>query len=134
MAITRLSVDGYGARRAGSFAGRVEVVVVPVVTQEQLGGKPEKKKKRRKSLYDDIEPRDDRRTEITTPVVESVTVEHEPVHDTIPVSGEPQPGLSVMSDAFAKAGIRTPEQIISEQEAIDKRKKFNLAAIILLLD
>ena len=28
MAITRLSIDGYGARRAGSFAGRAEVIVV----------------------------------------------------------------------------------------------------------
>ena len=27
--ITRLSVDGYGARRAGSFAGRVEIIVPP---------------------------------------------------------------------------------------------------------
>ena len=33
-AITRLSVDGYGARRAGSFAGREEVIAVV----EQTGG------------------------------------------------------------------------------------------------
>lgn len=31
MAITRLSLDGYGARRAGSFAGRVEgFVFIPL--------------------------------------------------------------------------------------------------------
>lgn len=32
MAITRLALDGYGARRAGSFAGKsVVVVVTPAV-------------------------------------------------------------------------------------------------------
>ena len=37
MAITRLSIDGYGSRRAGSFAGREEVVV-PVVTEPTSTG------------------------------------------------------------------------------------------------
>lgn len=40
MPITRLSLDGYGARRAGSFAGRV-VVFVPVPLRYlslELGG------------------------------------------------------------------------------------------------
>ena len=37
MAITRLSLDGYGARRAGSFSGRA-AVIAPVVSAEQFSG------------------------------------------------------------------------------------------------
>lgn len=40
MPITRLSVDGYGARRAGSFSGKVgtEAVIPPVSTTSGGGG------------------------------------------------------------------------------------------------
>lgn len=31
MAITRLSLDGYGARRAGSFTGKTETVVIILI-------------------------------------------------------------------------------------------------------
>ena len=36
MPITRLSIDGYGTRRNGSFAGKLETIVEAVATQ--LGG------------------------------------------------------------------------------------------------
>ena len=36
MATTRLSLDGYAARRAGSFAGRVTVLVVQVSLGDAL--------------------------------------------------------------------------------------------------
>ena len=40
MILSRLSVDGYGARRAGSFAGRAEVIVVVVDAVTPSGGIP----------------------------------------------------------------------------------------------
>lgn len=45
-AITRLSVDGYGARRAGSFANKVGTVVVaaPVVKRKDSSGGKKKKR------------------------------------------------------------------------------------------
>lgn len=46
MPITRLSVDGYGARRAGSFANKVGTVVVaaPVVKRKDSSGGKKKKR------------------------------------------------------------------------------------------
>lgn len=45
MPITRLSVDGYGSRRAGSFAGRAEVVAIVAATGGGIGHGGTKKKK-----------------------------------------------------------------------------------------
>ena len=55
MAITRLSVDGYGARRAGSFAGRAEVISVVEVEQDDGKGSGASRKKYRDSLYPDTD-------------------------------------------------------------------------------
>ena len=135
MSVSRLSLDGYGARRAGSFAGRAEVVAVPtVVVDQSLGGKPEKKKKRRKSLYDDVENNTRFEVPVSAEAIER-NLQPESVND-VPAAPRTEivAGLTAMAEAFQKAGIRTSEQFIQEQESIDRRRNLNLAAIILLLD
>lgn len=56
MAITRLSVDGYGARRAGSFAGRAAVAVVTAIKkrQDSSGRRISAKKKRDFLIQDEL--------------------------------------------------------------------------------
>ena len=114
------------------------VTPVPVVLQDSIGGKPEKKRKHKKSYYDNvdelvsalskiepqIEPQTD--TQAVPPVIKE---EH-----LVEKKAESQ-YITAMAEAFERAG-KFPEKSVSsiEQEEIDRKRRINMAAIILLLD
>ena len=71
-AITRLSIDGYGAKRAGSFAGKEEseVVIPPEVEEEEV---------RQASYWPGYIPPRRRRRKKREPVVVEIAVEQQEV-------------------------------------------------------
>jgi hypothetical protein len=136
MAITRLSVDGYGARRAGSFAGRAEVISVVEVEQDDGKGSGASRKKYRDSLYPDTDlvRFSEQPKEVTDADKSVLSDKQTDSQDKSKESGIIDKKLATsMADAFDRAGIKTPDQFIREQEEITAQKKIKMAAIMLLL-
>ena len=123
-----------------TFTGGVAppVIVVPsTLVLDSIGGKPEKKK-RKKSYYDNVDDlvsalsQTESQTEPKTADPPVIKEEH------LAENKAQSPSITAMAEAFELAGMKSPERAVSElmeqQEAIDLKRRMNLAAIILLLD
>ena len=128
-AITRLSVDGYGARRAGSFAGKEGTVVSVPVVVENSGGWPIYEPRRKK--------KEQEREELVTG--------HEIILEDIPTQEQQKPKRKrqlriephVLSQSEIDQILETVQGEIDQEiaiylRAIEKRRRRNLALVLLL--
>lgn len=130
-AITRLSVDGYGARRAGSFAGKVGTAASTTELDDSAGSGKYRERKRKQHENLPFSPEDYQRSfeKETTKEVAKAEVKVESTPALSPIDREIQGYLMDM-------GLIDPsrvQRIIEENERIDRMRRQNLAAIALLL-
>lgn len=126
-AITRLSVDGYGARRAGSFAGKEGTIVV-VVAEENSGGWPVCEPRPRKKKEED-------RAEIILEDIpaEEQQPEQKPKRPRLKIGPKPHIlSLSEIDQILASVQGEIDQEIAIYLRAIEKRRRRNLALVLLL--
>ena len=149
MPVTRLGLDGYGVRRAGSFAGRAPPVVVEVTQDGARWPIPRRKaKQERRRSREDIA----REQKMVQEYLDELERRKAPPASEEPVSGResqeaptrsPEPAAPRLTEVMARAASAHQLQRIHEHEAAaaedraraeqERRRRQRAAAAAVLL-